>query len=304
MLSSRGRRPLAGGVTFVVVAVSVALFAVAGGAEPVAGKGSKPLQFVKERQKGVAVGVRKIFGGKPAKWGEHKWQVALLASDMPDNADAQFCGGSLVKPNWVVTAAHCVDGGTKPGQVDVLSGTSDLQSGGKRTKSAAIFVHRAYTPEQDAPFVSAKNDIALIKLSEQATGEAITFLQASEAASKLKDGDEVTVSGWGLTELGSAATKLKEVSVPVVPFKKCNGPASYDGQITDKMFCAGKDLGGQDSCKGDSGGPATVPGRLVGVVSWGVGCAEAYKYGVYTNIAKYESWLNKCIAEETSCEKQ
>jgi secreted trypsin-like serine protease len=93
---------------------------------------------------------------------------------------------------------------------------------------------------------------------------------------------------------------LRKAAVPVVDTRVCNEPASYNGAIREHMLCAGHKQGGTDSCQGDSGGPLVLRGSdgpvLVGVVSWGVGCARKLKYGVYTRVADYRRWINGIIA--------
>lgn len=105
----------------------------------------------------------------------------------------------------------------------------------------------------------------------------------------------LTTAGWGRTsEGGSSSDALLKVEVPFVSANKCS--ASYPNQITDRMICAGFDEGGKDSCQGDSGGPL-VKGNgssrvLVGVVSWGEGCARPGKYGVYSKVSSVIDWIN------------
>ncbi len=97
------------------------------------------------------------------------------------------------------------------------------------------------------------------------------------------------------------------VSVPLVSAATCNQPQSYDGAIKDGMFCAGRPEGGTDACQGDSGGPIVFDPlsrkpTQVGVVSWGRGCAQPQKFGVYTSIAFYSQWIRTCTSNASSCE--
>jgi secreted trypsin-like serine protease len=93
---------------------------------------------------------------------------------------------------------------------------------------------------------------------------------------------------------------LMEVTLPAVSNARCNKPASYDGKIKNMMFCAGRKEGGPDSCQGDSGGPATVTTptglKLAGIVSWGDGCGFPNKYGVYTRVSAFTSWVEQKTA--------
>lgn len=101
-------------------------------------------------------------------------------------------------------------------------------------------------------------------------------------------------------DCGRPSPILRKASVPVVDTAVCNGPDSYNGQIKEHMICAGHKEGGIDSCQGDSGGPLVLNGAdgavLVGVVSWGKGCAQKLKYGVYTRVAENRNWINRVVA--------
>ena len=236
---------------------------------------------------------QRIIGGRPARIRDNPWQVALLSARVPVNAQAQFCGGSIVAPRWVVTAAHCVDGGTLPSQVAILVGTQSLQSGGRRVEATTIIVNENWA-RQTHDF-----DIALVEVGADLGGTAIA---GDTTGSELPAAMPIRITGWGKTSMSaSAGTRiLQGVSVPYVTREVCNGPASYDGAVTGNMICAGLQEGGLDACQGDSGGPASaeVGGRrvLVGIVSWGQGCALRDKYGILTRVASFASWA----AEKTS----
>lgn len=228
----------------------------------------------------------RIVGGHDTTIEKNPWQVALVAAQVPSNAQAQFCGGSIIAPRWVLTAAHCVDNGTKPVQIAVLSGTKSLKEGGQRSMVSDIIVHQRWNP------TSKDSDIALIQVSSDLYGQPITG--PSQGAADLANGSVIIVTGWGATTWGgSGKSILQEVPVPYVSRSVCNKPASYNKRINDNMFCAGKV--GADSCQGDSGGPATTgdPRRLVGVVSWGEGCALAKKFGVYTRVSGFVDWVKE-----------
>lgn len=236
---------------------------------------------------------KRVVGGEPAQPGSRPWQVGLLAAGINDNAQAQFCGGTLIATQWVVTAAHCVDGGMTPSQVAILPGTHSLSDAkARRVAVKRLVVHPQWNQATN------DHDIALLELAAPVTpGPTITPIRVSTAAQEPAPGTPLTVSGWGATKQGGPGSiLLMTVDVPVVPLGNCNQSASYGGAITTRMVCAGRDEGGKDSCQGDSGGPAVSVGSeptLVGVVSWGHGCAKPWKYGVYTRVGSFADWIRK-----------
>ena len=233
----------------------------------------------------------RVLGGHNVTFQANPWQVALLAAARSSNRNAEFCGGSMVAPRWVLTAAHCVDQGTSPSQVEVLAGTASLQAGGTRIKIApnGILVHEQWSP------ATHDFDVALIHVEADLTGSAVAA--PSNADPELQEGQSITVTGWGALAWHQTpgVLTLQGADVPYVGSAKCNLPVSYDGHITANMLCAGLDLGGIDSCQGDSGGPATAvianQRRLIGIVSWGEGCGSPKKYGVYTRVTQFRGWI-------------
>jgi secreted trypsin-like serine protease len=233
---------------------------------------------------------QRIIGGKPVPLKDNPWQVAILAANVPSNLIAQFCGGSIVAPRWVLTAAHCVDSGTTPARIHILTGTESLEKGGTRVQATRIIVHESWAPK------TSDNDLALIEVESDLGGQAILGdVSTSEHSSTLL----VRVTGWGRTSKSTSAGSkvLQGAEMPYVTRQTCNEPKSYDQAITANMICVGLAKGGVDSCQGDSGGPASAvlggTRRLVGIVSWGEGCAQQDKYGVYTNVSNFGAWVTK-----------
>ena len=139
-----------------------------------------------------------------------------------------------------------------------------------------------------------EHDIALVRLATRPAGRVIPRLEAGTIAV----GQPLEVTGWGTTtEGGDISKRLLKASVPYVDSATCNDPASYNGRVLSGMMCAGRREGGLDACQGDSGGPLvwrTADGPLlVGIVSFGDGCARKLKYGVYTRAAVYTSWIER-----------
>ena len=172
--------------------------------------------------------------------------------------------------------------------INIYSGAEDLSSTGTRAPVDKIIVHGGYSAK------THDNDVALLHVAGTLVGKPIALAaEADEASvSKPSSGQALTITGWGKTETGRPSSILRVASPPLVSREKCNSPASYDGAITDTMICAGTDQGGLNSCQGDSGGPGVLDGKLVGIVSWGIGCGKPYKYGVYANVAKLSGWIN------------
>lgn len=218
----------------------------------------------------------RIVGGTVAGAADNPFQVALLTKSVANNFDAQFCGGTLVKANVIVTAAHCSDFVTA-GQVQVLTGTRNLDGTGVRRNVLSISIHPSWNPS------TFNNDVAVWRLSTSATGIPLASLATADPAV----GTALLATGWGaLTEGGSFPINLRKVSLPMVSRTNCNDANSYNGQITTNMLCAGRDSGGIDSCQGDSGGPLARGSVLTGIVSWGTGCARPNLFGVYTRVSQ------------------
>lgn len=230
-------------------------------------------------------GTSTIVGGEPAEPGQSRWIASLQSG-------GHFCGASLVAARWVATAAHCVQG-EKAGGLTVWVGGHDLRrpGEGQTAKVKEIFVHPSYDDR------TLRNDIALLEL-EKAISPSIApavLANAPQTQQLAKPGSLATVSGWGaLSENGRSPNRLHQVRLPIVSKAECNSPAAYDGEILGSQICAGLRQGGKDACQGDSGGPLWVRKAdkdfLVGIVSWGEGCAQPRRYGVYTRVAAFKKW--------------
>jgi uncharacterized protein YkwD len=226
-----------------------------------------------------------IIGGEEAVPGAWPWMAALLGE--------QLCGGSLIAPEWVLTAAHCFNG-TDPAQFEVVLGRHALSSNeGQVHQVAQIILHPDYDPNTD------DSDIALIRLATPST-QTVVPLVSPATAHLANPGVNATVTGWGNMDPDGGQNfpdALQQVTVPIVSNETCNSPQSYNGAITDNMLCAGFATGGFDSCQGDSGGPLVVsnpggPGwAQAGVVSFGNGCAQANFYGVYARVSMFHTWV-------------
>ncbi|XP_028308113.1 trypsin-3 [Gouania willdenowi] len=203
-----------------------------------------------------------------------------------------ICGGFLINTYWVVTAAHCNIGLTN---MLIVAGDYALtiyEGTEQQILPQLLVPHPAYNS------VTNNNDLMLIKLTgpiQQNQYVSIALLPRQGAT--ITQGRICRVSGWGYTSPvgGQIPSTLRTVKLPIVSTEKCNSSESFNGRITENMLCAGFTLGGKDACQGDSGSPLVCDGRVYGVVSWGIGCAEPQFPGVYTALSHFRRWIDDTI---------
>ncbi|CAF0794334.1 unnamed protein product [Adineta steineri] len=261
----------------------------------------------------------RIVGGIesiPHSW---PWIVSIrLAS-----TNSPFCGGSLITDRYVLTAAHCF--------------YDDLKKlGGKMTatiRSKYLFVIGAHYSTEKNTYLNSHlrltantiimhpqyntntkiNDIALVELSQSIDlmDKSVGFICLPMATLRYPkafppDRADAVAIGWGRVRedsFGRASNVLLQVELPVQsPYIR---PSDCADQIYDpeKQFCAGFTQGGRDTCQGDSGGPLMLTynqtWQIIGITSYGEGCARAHKPGVYTRVSVYRDWINYTISKNT-----
>lgn len=264
----------------------------------------------------------RVVGGQTTTIEQWPWQVAVAEppSSGGDGFDRFFCGGSLVAPTIVITAAHCVYTFTLPvgctdldgfdfGPEDfsVIAGRTTLSSNQGQelpVEEVYYFVNQGGTAVAEAQTDPGQGDalfdcetfewdVAFLELAQPAGAPAAPIkLAGADERTTWEPGRDAFVTGWGTTsEAGSPSDTLRFAKVGIIDDATCGSAPVYgSGFHPQTMLCAGVLAGGTDTCSGDSGGPLSVPlhggaQRLVGATSWGEGCARPNKPGVYARLA-------------------
>ncbi|XP_063697115.1 trypsin-4-like [Culicoides brevitarsis] len=233
----------------------------------------------------------RIVGGKEADIKSHPYQVSL-------QRNGHFCGGSILAPTFIMTAAHCTNR-QNASRIQVRVGSSYRSGdGGHMHQVAEIIQHPDYVAS------TTDYDYSILKLATpiEFNENAQPVLLPEDKEPEVVGSDSV-VSGWGNTRNPTESSrKLRAVTVQIVDRDVCdNAYKEYYG-VTERMLCAGNfEEGGKDSCQGDSGGPLvtkTADGKdkLIGVVSWGKSCAEPHYPGVYSKVSTVRSWIKEHAA--------
>ncbi|XP_052748507.1 transmembrane protease serine 9 [Galleria mellonella] len=235
--------------------------------------------------------VSRIVGGEEAGTNEFPWIARLTYFKR------FYCGGMLINDRYVLTAAHCVKG-FMWFMIKVTFGEHNRCNATIRPETR--FVLRAIANKFSLS--NFDNDIALLRLNERVPiSDAIKPICLPSNNNNLYVGVKAVAAGWGtLTEEGKVSCTLQEVEVPVISNEDCRKTKYTASMISDNMLCAGyPKTGEKDSCQGDSGGPLITERKydkryeLIGVVSWGNGCARVGYPGVYTRVTNYLDWIRE-----------
>ncbi|MFJ5614347.1 S1 family serine peptidase [Streptomyces sp. NPDC093221] len=237
-----------------------------------------------------------VIGGNPASTDSTPWVMALASRKrFGSGRSGQFCGAVAVGPRTVITAAHCfgrealgVSDWHQLPDLRVIAGRTDLSGGrGQELGLSQVWVNPGFDSTTNS------GDIAVITLATALPKGATIPIADSSDEQDYRAGTQAQVYGWGdTTGRGTYSNTLRSATVTVFADTVCAQayPGSFDGTyVRASMMCAGAKGGGRDACQGDSGGPLVVGDRVVGLVSWGSGCAEAAYPGVYTRVSAMAS---------------
>lgn len=205
---------------------------------------------------------------------------------------AHRCGAAIIAPTCILTAAHCTDG-LQAATLSIRAGSTSSAIGGQIAHVSAVHPHPKFDKR------TFHNDLCVLWLSGtlDTRPAAVRVVAMPAFQQPLRAGDYASVAGWGHEkEQGNVnSPHLRAVSVPIVEQALCR--QWYKGvSIIDGMLCAGYATGAKDACQNDSGGPLTLDGLLVGIVSWGNGCARPKQPGVYARVAYYRDWIDAKVS--------
>ncbi|KAM5335663.1 acrosin [Glossophaga mutica] len=255
-------------------------------------------------------GTARVVGGQAASQGAWPWMVSLQVFTYHDSRRYHACGGSLLNAQWVLTAAHCFRLKKKAHDWRLVFGAREIEQGSNQPVKPPlqerfvekIILHESYTPALEA------NDIALLKITPPVVCGSLIgpgclpqFTAGPPRASQ-----SCWVTGWGFLRENAQkmSPTLQEAHVDILDLSLCNSSLWYRGRMRPTNVCAGFPEGYVDTCQGDSGGPLMCRRSsedayvVVGITSWGVGCARAKRPGIYTATWPYLNWIASKIGSK------
>uniref|UniRef100_A0A8C9YFA9 Plasminogen activator n=1 Tax=Sander lucioperca TaxID=283035 RepID=A0A8C9YFA9_SANLU len=242
----------------------------------------------------------RMFGGRESDITEQPWQAAINVYQARHRKHFHRCGGVLIDSCWVLSAAHCFEDNDKAEKLEVILGRTFRK---QNSTSEQIFKVEKYWIHEKFDNETFDNDIALLKLKTDIGICAVNSPEVlpaclPERGLVLPDWTECEISGYGKDSEFSAeySERVKRGYVRLWPKERCVPDVLSGRTVTSNMLCAGDTRGLDDACKGDSGGPLVCRNNnkmtLMGVISWGDGCGQKDKPGVYTRVTHYINWIN------------
>ncbi|XP_053948764.1 trypsin eta-like [Anastrepha ludens] len=250
----------------------------------------------------------RIINGTLAEFNDTKHQVSIRrrTNDGYFFGTGHLCGGSLIRANVVLSAAHCfvdynINNGSFRPATDFIVVMGNLDRFERNNYTLVFDIAEVVYDVSYFNLSTSESDIALVFLNDSVPAtytraEAINITTEPVAA-----GTVCQVTGWGQTENDTLSDYLLTVDVPIIDFDVCASNSSFSqGMLREGMLCAGYSEGERDACSGDSGGPLVCNEQLAGIVSWGIECAQPSLPGVYTNVSYWAKWIDSHLNSAAS----
>ncbi|NWR46601.1 ACRO protein, partial [Regulus satrapa] len=243
----------------------------------------------------VVYDMTRIVGGGDAQPGAWPWMVSIQHPWIPGLK--HLCGGSLISTQWVLTAAHCFNKVTTVSLLYVVIGATQLSQPGPGVQMRNIkqvLIHQYYDRDNVA------YDIAMLELEHPVRcSPYIQLACVPDTTLRVSELHNCWIAGWGSTapRAPKASDHLQEAKIQIINLQMCNSSHWYAGKIHTHNLCAGYRYGTVDTCQGDSGGPLMCQKKnrdrwwVIGITSWGKGCARVRRPGVYTSTQYFYDWI-------------